>query len=123
METKVKIVVRNGNTAIRYGYSTENFNTEDAKTFVFNTLNNIVEGQNKLKALGAKKNFFGLSEFKENYIDIDIVQEGEIKTITSGVTFKFSHLAKVENKKEAFDIIFDTHTQNNNVAGGYIDLE
>lgn len=123
MDTKVKVVVRNGNTAIRYGYTTESFNIEDAKTFVFDTLNGIVERQNKLKALGAKKNFFGLSEFKENYIDIDIVQGDEIKTISSGITFKFSHLAKVEDKKEAFNLIFDNYTQNSNLAGGYIDIE
>ena len=123
MKTKVNIALRNGDTVLKYGYVTTQFSTDEAKLFVYNTLNKIIEGQNKLKALGAKKNFFGLSEFKENYIDIDIVQEGNISTFTSGLTFKFSQISKASNTKEAFDIIFDVHTQHNGIEGAYAYIE
>ena len=68
----------------------------------------VLEQQNKLKLLGAKNNFFGLSEFKENYIDIDVIRESETTTLLSGLSFKFSQFKKVENKVDAFNIIFDT---------------
>ena len=108
MKTTVKITVYNGKTQLRNQFTTENYNENECKNFVFNALSNIIEQQNKLKSLGVKNNFFGISEFKENYIDIDIEQGGETSTIAAGITFKFSQLQNVENKKDAFDIIFDT---------------
>lgn len=110
METTVKISIYNGDTKLRNAYKTTEFNEVEAKDFIFNTLSKVVEQQNKLKLLGAKSNFFGLSEFKENFIDIDITQGDEVKTIASGITFKFSSLKNVENKREAFNIIFDTQS-------------
>lgn len=116
--TTIKVTIYNGATKLTFAYTSkdEQINEQDAKDMIFNSLNKVLQQQNKLKMLGAKNNFFGLSEFKENYIDIDIIKDSEKSTFVAGLTFKFSQLSKVENKKEAFDIIFDTQlylTQNN----------
>ena len=113
----IKVTIYNGTTKLTFAYTSkdEQINEQEAKDMIFNSLNKVLQQQNKLKMLGAKNNFFGLSEFKENYIDIDIIKDSEKSTFLSGLTFKFSQLSKVENKKEAFDIIFDTQlylTQN-----------
>jgi len=110
MQTLVKITVHNGDVKLKFAYTSSEFCENEAKNFIFDTLNKIVENQNKLKTLGVKNNFFGLSAYKENYIDIDIVKDSGVSTYASGLSFKFSKLQKVENKKEAFNIIFDTHT-------------
>ena len=118
METStIKVTIYNGTTKLTFAYTSkdEQINEQEAKDMIFNSLNKVLQQQNKLKLLGAKNNFFGLSEFRENYIDIDIIKDSEKSTFLSGLTFKFSQLSKVENKKEAFDIIFDTQlylTQN-----------
>lgn len=108
--TTIKVTVYNGQTKLTFAYTSKNeaINIDEAKDMIFNSLNKVLQQQNKLKMLGAKNNFFGLSEFKENYIDIDIIKDSEKSTFLSGLTFKFSQFSKVENKKEAFDIIFDT---------------
>ena len=110
MKTTIKVTIYNGTTKLTFAYTSkdEQINEQEAKDMIFNSLNKVLQQQNKLKMLGAKNNFFGLSEFKENYIDIDIIKDSEKSTFLSGLTFKFSQLSKVENKKEAFDIIFDT---------------
>ena len=118
METStIKVTIYNGTTKLTFAYTSkdEQIKEQEAKDMIFNSLNKVLQQQNKLKMLGAKNNFFGLSEFKENYIDIDIIKDSEKSTFLSGLTFKFSQFQKVENKKEAFDIIFDTQlylTQN-----------
>lgn len=118
METStIKVTIYNGQTELTFAYTSKDsqINEQEAKDMIFSSLNKVIEQQNKLKMLGAKNNFFGLSEFRENYIDIDIIKDSEKSTFLSGLTFKFSQLSKVENKKEAFDIIFDTQlflTQN-----------
>lgn len=116
--TTIKVTIYNGVTKLTFAYTSkdEQIKEQEAKDMIFNSLNKVLQQQNKLKMLGAKNNFFGLSEFKENYIDIDIIKDNEKSTFVAGLTFKFSQLSKVENKKEAFDIIFDTQlylTQNN----------
>lgn len=118
METTIKVTVYNGNTKLRFSYSENNeaFNIENAKDYIYNSLAKVLEQQNKLKLLGAKSNFFGLSEHKDNYIDVDVITENETTTLLSGLTFKFSKFKSIENKKEAFNIIFDTQlflAQNN----------
>ncbi len=116
MQTKVLISVHNGATKVRFDYRTEQFNESEAKDFIYNTLNKIIENQNKLKSLGLKNNFFGLSTHRDNLIDISIIQGDDVKSYASGITFKFSQLSKVENKKEAFNLIFETQSflsQNN----------
>ena len=109
-ETTVKISVYNGDTKLSFGYKqqTDLLDEQTAKNYIFDSLQKIVDSQNKLKALGAKSNFFGLSEYKENQINIDIVTENGTETFMAGLSFKFSQFKKVENKREAFDIIFDT---------------
>lgn len=106
----VKISVYNGDTKLKFSYSSSEFCENKAKTFVFDTLSKIVENQEKLKKLGTKGNFFGLSAYKENFIDIDIVQDNEVETFASGITFKFSQLQRVDDKRQAFDLIFDTQS-------------
>jgi len=111
METStIKVTIYNGTTKLTFAYTSkdEQINEQEAKDMIFNSLNKVLQQQNKLKMLGAKNNFFGLSEYKENYIDIDIIKDNETSTFLSGLTFKFSQFSKVENKKEAFNIIFDT---------------
>jgi|GEM_PF-3720464 len=106
----IKVTIYNGATKLTFAYTSkdEQINEQEAKDMIFNSLNKVLQQQNKLKMLGAKNNFFGLSEYKENYIDIDIIKDNETSTFLSGLTFKFSQFSKVENKKEAFNIIFDT---------------
>lgn len=110
MNTTIKVTVYNGSTKLTFAYtSKENVvNEQEAKDMIFNSLSKVLEQQNKLKNLGVKSNFFGLSEYKENYIDIDIIKDSETNTYLSGLSFKFSQFKAVENKKEAFNIIFDT---------------
>jgi hypothetical protein len=113
--TTVKISIYNGNVKVKHSYTTNEFCSNEAKDFIYNTLNNIIDNQNKLKRLGLKNNFFGLSEFKNNIIEIDVIENFESKTIASGIEFKLSQLAKIENesdKKEAFNIIFETQFSN-----------
>lgn len=116
--TTIKVTIYNGATKLTFAYTSKNevIDIDEAKETIFNSLSKVVEQQNKLKQLGAKANFFGLSEFKENYIDIDIIKDSEKSTFLSGLSFKFSQFKAVENKKEAFNIIFDTQlflTQHN----------
>ena len=116
--TTIKVTIYNGATKLTFAYTSKNevIDIDEAKETIFNSLAKVVEQQNKLKQLGAKANFFGLSEFKENYIDIDIIKDSEKSTFLSGLSFKFSQFKAVENKKEAFSIIFDTQlflTQHN----------
>ena len=108
--TTVKVTIYNGQTKLTFAYTSKNgeIDENEAKEMIFSSLAKVVEQQNKLKALGAKNNFFGLSEYRENYIDIDIIKDTETSTFLSGLTFKFSQFKAVENKKEAFNIIFDT---------------
>ena len=108
--TTIKVSIYNGDTKLKFAFTqkSEDLNVEEAKAYIFNSLNKVLEQQNKLKLLGAKNNFFGLSEFKENYIDIDVIRESETTTLLSGLSFKFSQFKKVENKVDAFNIIFDT---------------
>jgi len=108
--TTIKVTIYNGITKLTFAYTSKDgqINEQEAKDMIFSSLNKVIEQQNKLKMLGAKNNFFGLSEFRENYIDIDIIKDNDISTFLSGLTFKFSQFSKVENKKEAFNIIFDT---------------
>ena len=108
--TTVKVTIYNGQTKLTFAYTSKNgeIDENEAKEMIFSSLAKVVEQQNKLKQLGAKANFFGLSEFRENYIDIDIIKDNEKSTFLSGLTFKFSQFKAVENKKEAFNIIFDT---------------
>jgi uncharacterized protein YlaN (UPF0358 family) len=113
--TTVKISIYNGNVKVKHSYSTNQFCSNEAKDFVYNTLDKIITNQNKLKKLGLKNNFFGLSQFKNNIIEIDLIENFESKTIASGIEFKVSQLSKIENevdKKEAFDIIFETQFSN-----------
>ena len=117
VETTIKVTIYNGQTKLTFAYTSKDGNIDEteAKEMIFNSLSKVVEQQNKLKLLGAKNNFFGLSEYKENYIDIDIIKDSEKSTFLSGLTFKFSQFKAVENKREAFNIIFDTQlflTQN-----------
>ncbi len=109
--TTIKVSIYNGDTKLKFAFTQKNdeINIDDAKKYIFDALSKVIEQQNKLKLLGAKNNFFGLSEYKENYIDIDIVKDTEAQTFLSGLTFKFSQFNKVENKVDAFNIIFDTH--------------
>lgn len=110
MKTQIKITVYNGNTKLRLAYeSKDGINVETAKDFIFDGLNSIIEKQQRLKELGAKSNFFGFSETKENFIDIDVVKGDEVETFASQISFRFSHLKNVsnENKKEAFGIILE----------------
>lgn len=56
-----------------------------------------------------------MSQFKNNIIEIDVIENFETKTIASGIEFKLSQLQKIENevdKKQAFDIIFETQFSN-----------
>ena len=108
--TTVIVTIYNGQTKLTFAYTSKNgeIDENEAKEMIFSSLAKVVEQQNKLKALGAKNNFFGLSEYRENYIDIDIIKDTETSTFLSGLTFKFSQFKAVENKKEAFNIIFDT---------------
>jgi hypothetical protein len=110
METTIKVTVYNGATKLKFAYTEKenNINIETAKDYIYNSLAKVLEQQGKLKALGAKNNFFGLSSHNANYIDIDIVTENETQTFLSGLTFKFSQFNKVDDKREAFNIIFDT---------------
>lgn len=110
MQTTIKVTVYNGTTKLKFAYTEKenSINVETAKDYIYNSLAKVLEQQSKLKALGAKNNFFGLSSHNANYIDIDIVTENETQTFLSGLTFKFSQFSKVEDKKEAFNIIFDT---------------
>jgi hypothetical protein len=110
METTIKVTVYNGATKLKFAYTEKenNINIETAKDYIYNSLAKVLEQQGKLKALGAKNNFFGLSSHNANYIDIDIVTENETQTFLSGLTFKFSQFNKIEDKREAFNIIFDT---------------
>jgi len=109
--TTIKVSIYNGDTKLKFTFTQKNeaVDTESAKKYIFDALSKVMEQQNKLKKLGVKNNFFGLSEYKENYIDIDIVKDTETQTFLSGLTFKFSQFKKVENKVDAFNIIFDTH--------------
>ena len=108
--TTIKVTIYNGATKLTFAYTSKNevIDIDEAKETIFNSLSKVLEQQNKLKQLGAKANFFGLSEFKENYIDIDVIKDSEKSTFLSGLSFKFSQFKAVENKKEAFNIIFDT---------------
>lgn len=110
MNTTIKVTVYNGATKLRFSYTETNgtIDTETAKDYIYNSLAKVLEQQEKLKNLGAKNNFFGLSSHRENYIDIDVITENETQTFLSGLTFKFSQFNKVEDKKQAFSIIFDT---------------
>jgi hypothetical protein len=113
--TTVKISIYNGSVKVKHSYSTNQFCSNEAKNFVYNTLDKIITNQNKLKKLGLKNNFFGLSQFKNNIIEIDVIENFETRTIASGIEFKLSQLQKIENeidKKQAFDIIFDTQFSN-----------
>lgn len=116
--TTIKVSIYNGDTKLKFQFTQKDseIDVNSAKKYIFDALNKVIEQQNKLKLLGAKNNFFGLSEYKENFIDIDIIKENETTTFLSGMTFKFSQFKKVENKVDAFNIIFDTHlflSQNN----------
>lgn len=116
--TTIKVSIYNGDTKLKFQFTQKNseMDVDSAKKYIFDALNKVIEQQNKLKLIGAKNNFFGLSEYKENFIDIDIIKENETTTFLSGMTFKFSQFKKVENKIDAFNIIFDTHlflSQNN----------
>lgn len=116
--TTIKVSIYNGDTKLKFAFTQKNseMDVDSAKKYIFDALNKVIEQQNKLKILGAKNNFFGLSEYKENFIDIDIIKDSETTTFLSGLTFKFSQFKKVENKIDAFNIIFDTHlflSQNN----------
>jgi hypothetical protein len=116
--TTIKVSIYNGDTKLKFQFTQKDseLNVDSAKKYIFDALNKVIEQQNKLKLLGAKNNFFGLSEYKENFIDIDIIKDSETTTFLSGMTFKFSQFKKVENKVDAFNIIFDTHlflSQNN----------
>ncbi len=108
--TTIKVTIYNGDTKLKFAFTQKNeaIDTESAKKYIFDALSKVMEQQNKLKLLGAKNNFFGLSEYKENLIDISIVKDTEEQTFLSGMSFKFSQFNKVENKLEAFNIIFDT---------------
>lgn len=116
--TTIKVSIYNGDTKLKFAFTQKDseIDIDSAKKYIFDALNKVIEQQNKLKLLGAKNNFFGLSEYKENFIDIDIIKDSETTTFLSGMTFKFSQFKKVENKVDAFNIIFDTHlflSQNN----------
>jgi hypothetical protein len=116
--TTIKVSIYNGDTKLKFQFTQKDseMDVDSAKKYIFDALNKVMEQQNKLKLLGAKNNFFGLSEYKENFIDIDIIKDSETTTFLSGMTFKFSQFKKVENKIDAFNIIFDTHlflSQNN----------
>jgi len=116
--TTIKVSIYNGDTKLKFQFTQKDseMDVNSAKKYIFDALNKVIEQQNKLKILGAKNNFFGLSEYKENFIDIDIIKDSETTTFLSGMTFKFSQFKKVENKIDAFNIIFDTHlflSQNN----------
>jgi len=116
--TTIKVSIYNGDTKLKFQFTQKDseMDVDSAKKYIFDALNKVIEQQNKLKILGAKNNFFGLSEYKENFIDIDIIKDSETTTFLSGMTFKFSQFKKVENKIDAFNIIFDTHlflSQNN----------
>jgi len=116
--TTIKVSIYNGDTKLKFQFTQKDseMDVDSAKKYIFDALNKVMEQQNKLKILGAKNNFFGLSEYKENFIDIDIIKDSETTTFLSGMTFKFSQFKKVENKIDAFNIIFDTHlflSQNN----------
>ena len=116
--TTIKVSIYNGDTKLKFQFTQKDseMDVDSAKKYIFDALNKVIEQQNKLKLLGAKNNFFGLSEYKENFIDIDIIKDSETTTFLSGMTFKFSQFKKVENKIDAFNIIFDTHlflSQNN----------
>ncbi len=117
-QTTIKVSIYNGDTKLKFAFTQKDseIDIDSAKKYIFDALNKVIEQQNKLKLIGAKNNFFGLSEYKENFIDIDIIKENETTTFLSGMTFKFSQFKKVENKIDAFNIIFDTHlflSQNN----------
>lgn len=114
--TIVKIAIHNGDkTTLRFGYETQNYNENEAKTFIFNTLNMLAEKQTALKKLGAKANFFGLNPSKENYVDIDIQQGDNVSTVTSGLTFRFSQIQRLSDPVEGFNIIFDVHQSLSNM--------
>ena len=116
-QTTVKVSIYNGDTKLKFSYTqdTNVFDSDKAKNYIIDRLLTIVEKQKRLKQLGVKKNnFFGLSEAKENFIDIDLISGDEVTTYTSGLTFKLSALKNLEiaDKKEAFGIIFDMQTSN-----------
>ena len=111
MTTTIKVTVYNGSVKAYFSKSVTNseLTVQESKDFVFDVLFGLVEKQRRLKALGLKKNFFGLSEFKQNTIDIDLISEDDITTLANGLSFRFSELIKLDesNRKEAFDIIFE----------------
>lgn len=111
METTIKVTVYNGKAKLTFSYTQKEgqIDEQTAKDCIFNALNKVIEQQNKLKSLGVKNNFFGLSEYKENCIDIDVIQDNEKSTFLAGLSFKFSTFKNVADKKEAFNIIFDTN--------------
>lgn len=107
----VKVTIYNGSTKVKFSYAQMGeIDSDKARNFIFDTLSKIIDNQNKLKALGIKGNFFGLSEHKENMVDIDVENESGNESFLSGLTFKFSQINKVENRQEAFNIIFETHS-------------
>lgn len=112
MTTTIKVSVCNGKTRLRFELiqPTNEVDLDFVQSKVYNHLTSIFNKQKRLKSLGLKNNFFGLSETCESMIDIDVITNNEISTIISGVSFKFSLLNKVQevDRLEAFGIIFET---------------
>ena len=111
MTTTIKVTVYNGSVKAYFSKSVTNseLTVQESKDFVFDVLFGLVEKQRRLKALGMKKNYFGLSEIKNNHIDIDVITEDGITTLANGLSFRFSEILKLDtnNRKEAFDIVFE----------------
>lgn len=112
MTTTIKVTVYNGSTKVKFELTqpTNEVDLDFVQSKVYNHLTSIFNKQKRLKTLGLKNNFFGLSETCESMIDIDVITNNEISTIISGVSFKFSLLNKVQevDRLEAFGIIFET---------------
>jgi hypothetical protein len=104
---QVKITFYNGTEKIyfRYAQKDGNFDVELCKDYLYKKIFGIFELQQRLKSIGAKQNFFGFSTSKLNNIDIELITENDVVCFTSGIQFKVSQLG--ENKKDAFNTIFD----------------
>ena len=112
----LKLTVSNGKTQLFFNVVLKNGGIEENLDFIqdylYIGLLNIVEKQNRLKQLGAKGNFFGLSTSLKNIVTLSLIDDvsEDVQTIT-GIKFNLNSLLKLSDPKEAFNIIFGSQIE------------
>jgi hypothetical protein len=112
----LKLTVSNGRTQLFFNVVLKNGGIEDNLEFIqdylYNGLINIIQKQNRLRELGAKGNFFGLSTSLKNIVSLSLIDDvnDDVQTVT-GIKFNLNSLLKLSEPKEAFNIIFGSQIE------------